>query len=672
MSYIENLYPGTYTLYVTDANGDIDSATAVVANAPFVSGVSLSFYSGVVMQVGWPCPQQCNGTIFVHTDGSNATLPITASLGAASSNLSNQVVFDNVSGLWVVNDVCEIDQVEVQFVDANGCPGNSAIMLPIGQGTFLDSVNVMPSCLSQASGKIKFFNSSPSAMINSVSISGPSGNQSLQFGSVPVTADNLLPGTYTIIISRPSMFVCDSTFNVVVPDLGANCGMIEGDVIMDSIYNCAIDLNEPIIAGQIIEITPGNFYTTSDASGHFKSFLPYGTYQFRSVGKLGLDPVCTQSGLTLSATTDTISNVVLGDTIQLHIDASVSIAMGPVRPGFDHYDYIYVTNNSWSDSLNPVVNVTYDPLLTIINSSLPYTVIAINEIQFQLPMIAARRGYGISIGYSTPVGIALGTQLTVTATLSGVANDEISSNNFDNDSRVVTGSFDPNEILVSPRNDPNNYFFMDIDTAMNYTIYFQNTGTDTAFNIVIVDSLDQHLIPATFEMLGSSHPCHYELTGQHTLKFYFDNILLADSNINEPMSHGYVKYKIKPELYMPINPYLISNTAAIYFDFNPAVQTNTVVSTMEVSVGIDEKKSLDFKLQPNPVQNRLELVAKDNVNIESIVIRDISGRVVLNSHHRDKYVDVSSLATGMYTMQIQYVTPTSSDLQTSVVTFAKK
>jgi hypothetical protein len=148
--------------------------------------------------------------------------------------------------------------------------------------------------------------------------------------------------------------------------------------------------------------------------------------------------------------------------------------------------------------------------------------------------------------------------------------------------------------------------------------------------------------------------------------------LLADSNINEPMSHGYVKYKIKPELYMPINPYLISNTAAIYFDFNPAVQTNTVVSTMEVSVGIDEKKSLDFKLQPNPVQNRLELVAKDNVNIESIVIRDISGRVVLNSHHRDKYVDVSSLATDIYTMQIQYVTPTSSDLQTSVVTFAKK
>ncbi len=672
MPYIDHLLPGTYTLYVTDANGTLDSATTVVADQPFVSGVNLSYFSGTVTQlVGFPCPQQCNGRMFVHEESSNATLPITASLGFGSPNPFNVVSFDNGTNQWVVDNVCEGDIVEVQFVDANGCPGTTGLMPAIGSSYYIDSVNVFPSCLSQATGKIRFFNASPSAILNTVTISGPSGTLVLQLGTVPTTFDNLLPGTYNVTVLRnSSMGPCDSTFNVVLPDLGNNCGMIEGDVIMDSLYNCTIDVNEQPIAGQVVEITPGNFYTTTNASGHFKSFLPYGTYQFRSVGTLGLEPVCTQGGLTLSASNDTISNVVLGDTIKIHIDASVSITMGPIRPGFDHYDYIYVANNSWSDSLNPVVNITYDPLLTLINPSIPYTVVSANEIQFQLPMIAARQGYAISIGYYTPTGI-LGFLLSSTATLSGVANDEISANNYSVDSRIVTGSFDPNEIIVSPRNDPNNYYFMDIDTAMNYTIYFQNTGTDTAFNIVVVDSLDQHLIPSTFEMLGSSHPCRYDISGQHTLKFYFDNILLPDSNINEPMSHGYVKYKIKPELYLPINPYLISNRADIYFDFNPAVLTNTVVSTMVVSVGLNELSDEKFKVQPNPVGEKIVLFCNDEIGIVSATIVDALGKVMFDGKLVDNTIDVRSFSSGLYSLRVNYSYARNSDIKSSVIQFMK-
>jgi uncharacterized repeat protein (TIGR01451 family) len=347
--------------------------------------------------------------------------------------------------------------------------------------------------------------------------------------------------------------------------------------------------------------------------------------------------------------------------------------MGAIRPGFDHNDYIYVSNNSWSDSLYPVVNVVYDSQLTLINCPLPYTVISSHEIQIQLPIIAAHESYSLMLTYSVPANPNLiGTSIGTSASLSAVANDEISANNSDSDIRVVTGSFDPNEILVSPRNDPYNYFFMDVDTAMNYTIYFQNTGTDTAFNIVVVDSLDQHLIPSTFEMLGSSHPCHFELSGQHTLRFYFDNILLPDSNINEPMSHGYVKYKIKPELYLPISPYLISNRADIYFDFNPAVQTNTVVSTMDVSVGLNELTEEQIKVQPNPVGEKLQIVSSDDIQINSIIVTDLTGRVVLSEMKNAASVDVSNLVPGLYCARIQYFATNSSNMHTSVVTFAKK
>ncbi len=669
-SNITDLMPGVYTVYVTDANGALDSASATVALVPFVTGVDLSFVNGAFgTVVGFPCPHQCNGILYFNTDISDATLPINPSF--VSGGTSAYLTFDSSSNSMVVEGVCANEWISVDFVDDTGCPGSTYPSQPFPEGNYIDSINVFPSCQTQAVGKIRLYSELQGLYMYPVQCSGPSFSQTLSQQYPYTEFANLLPGVYTITATQPGAVICDSTFTVVVPSMGNNCGMIEGDVIMDSLYNCTIDVNEQPVAGQVVEITPGNFYTTTNASGHFKSFLPYGTYQFRSVGTLGLEPVCTQGGLTLSASNDTISNVVLGDTIKIHIDASVSITMGPIRPGFDHYDYIYVANNSWSDSLNPVVNITYDPLLTLINPSIPYTVVSANEIQFQLPMIAARQGYAISIGYYTPTGI-LGFLLSSTATLSGVANDEISANNYSVDSRIVTGSFDPNEIIVSPRNDPNNYYFMDIDTAMNYTIYFQNTGTDTAFNIVVVDSLDQHLIPSTFEMLGSSHPCRYDISGQHTLKFYFDNILLPDSNINEPMSHGYVKYKIKPELYLPINPYLISNRADIYFDFNPAVQTNTVVSTMVVSVGLNELSDVQFKVQPNPVEDKVHLVSSAEIDLQSTTIYDVQGRVVFDNLSNAKDVYVGMLNPGVYNLKIKYQSLSSKQDHYANIMIVKK
>ncbi|HQK96413.1 MAG TPA: T9SS type A sorting domain-containing protein [Bacteroidia bacterium] len=671
-SNITNLIPGVYTVYVTDGNGALDSASATVALVPYVSGVDLIFSSGPFGTiVGFPCPNQCNGILFFNTDISDATLPINPSvvLGGSSAYLT----FNSSLNSMVVAGVCANEWISVDFVDDAGCPGSTNPSQPFPAGNYIDSISVFPSCQNQAVGKIRLSSELGSVITNPIQCTGPSFSQTLSQQFPYTEFANLLPGVYTITVTQPGAVICDSTFTVIVPNMGNNCGMIEGDVIIDSISNCILDLNEDPVVGQIVEATPGNYYSTTDSLGHFKAFLPFGTYQLRTIGSLGLDPVCLQSGLILSASNDTISNIVLGDTITVYIDASVSVTMGAIRPGFDHNDYIYVSNNSWSDSLYPVVNVVYDSQLTLINCPLPYTVISSHEIQIQLPIIAAHESYSLMLTYSVPANPNLiGTSIGTSASLSAVANDEISANNSDSDIRVVTGSFDPNEILVSPRNDPYNYFFMDVDTALSYTIYFQNTGTDTAFNIVVVDSLDQHLIPSTFEMLGSSHPCHFELTGQHTLKFYFDNILLPDSNVNEPMSHGYVKYKIKPELYLPINPYLISNRADIYFDFNPAIQTNTVVSTMDVSVGLNELSDVQFKVQPNPVENKLQIVSSNDIKINSILVTDLTGRVVLSEMKNATAVHVSNLASGMYCARIQYFATNSSNMHTSVVTFAKK
>jgi uncharacterized repeat protein (TIGR01451 family) len=108
---------------------------------------------------------------------------------------------------------------------------------------------------------------------------------------------------------------------------------------------------------------------------------------------------------------------------------------------------------------------------------------------------------------------------------------------------------------------------------MEYLIQFQNTGTDTAYQIVIVDTLSSLFHYATFNLLSNSHPATWQLSPRGTLTLTFKNINLLDSLHNEPRSHGYFKYEIKLKDTIATGTAL-SNTAAIYFDYNAPVLTN--------------------------------------------------------------------------------------------------
>src|SRR5690606_19417277 len=112
-----------------------------------------------------------------------------------------------------------------------------------------------------------------------------------------------------------------------------------------------------------------------------------------------------------------------------------------------------------------------------------------------------------------------------------------------------------------------------------YLIRFQNTGNDTAFTVVVRDTLDANLDVTTLNLLGYSHPMEFKVSDQGMLTFTFNNILLPDSNINEPASHGYIEYNIQSKKDLDFGTE-IKNTAYIYFDFNPPIITNTTLNTI--------------------------------------------------------------------------------------------
>jgi uncharacterized repeat protein (TIGR01451 family) len=138
---------------------------------------------------------------------------------------------------------------------------------------------------------------------------------------------------------------------------------------------------------------------------------------------------------------------------------------------------------------------------------------------------------------------------------------------------LVTGSFDPNDktgyplgVGVSHTVSPNG--------QLDYLIRFQNTGTDTAFTVVIRDTLDTDLDIFTVVSGASSHNYTFNMYGPRVLEWTFNNIMLPDSTADEPGSHGFIAFTVKQEDNLPDGTE-INNTAHIYFDFNSAVITNT-------------------------------------------------------------------------------------------------
>jgi len=165
-------------------------------------------------------------------------------------------------------------------------------------------------------------------------------------------------------------------------------------------------------------------------------------------------------------------------------------------------------------------------------------------------------------------------------------------------------AFDPNDKTGLPLG-VGEAHFIEQNQDLSYTIRFQNTGTDTAFNIFIIDTLAASLNPATMRVLGSSHPCDLLFEGNGIVKFLFSNIMLPDSNVNEVASHGFVKFAIEQRKDLAIGTQ-IENEAAIYFDFNEPVITNRTLHTigkdflMEVSSTQTLLKGVEMEVFPNP------------------------------------------------------------------------
>ncbi len=201
---------------------------------------------------------------------------------------------------------------------------------------------------------------------------------------------------------------------------------------------------------------------------------------------------------------------------------------------------------------------------------------------------------------------------------------------------IIRGAFDPNDKAVSPEVVlPNNTGYLE------YIIRFQNTGTDTAFAVMVIDTLSSLLNVSSMEMISASHS--YDLWIENGIaKWNFINILLPDSNVNESASHGFVKFRIKPLPGLTVTD-SIPNTADIYFDYNVPVTTNTIVVNVLNPLQVKDLQETELQVYPNPVQDILHIVNQHAGPLGKIELINASGKVL----------ETKTISSSTYTWNLQ-------------------
>jgi uncharacterized repeat protein (TIGR01451 family) len=423
---------------------------------------------------------------------------------------------------------------------------------------------------------------------------------------------NCVPNQVTTALYNSLSFypICVTGDSIHNPYGCSNETNITGNVYKDIDSNCILNVTDPRLANIPIKfyniITNQFGMTYTDINGVFYYACQPGNY-IVNIDTLNKPYTinCNNPGFDTTLTTSLLNPVTGNINIEANCKTGLDLNVqsvnhkdGLIFPGQQHTLQVMVGDASQWYRLNcangssgqvqititgPVTynGVTAGALLPNINGNVySYSIadfgVINNATDFQLL-------------FTVDTNALAGNQICVHAEITPNSGDFNLSNNIKDYCYNVVNSYDPNNKEVYPTDVPP--LFQD---WLTYTIHFQNLGTAPAINIRLLDTLDSNLDAETFEVINYSHYNTVNLM-DGILDFRFPNILLPDSASNPSGSQGFVQYRIKPKANLTAGTQ-IENTAHIYFDFNPAVVTNTTVNNFTTTVGNAQRYRLPIAI----------------------------------------------------------------------------
>ena len=325
------------------------------------------------------------------------------------------------------------------------------------------------------------------------------------------------------------------------------------------------------------------------------------------------------------------------------------IPVGQAQPGFNSDYILSVKNNGTVAMASATVSVIFDDERLDFESSPNTYTLTDNVLSFDLTDLSALSIQDIPVSFYVlpPPDNEADDELVFTSEVTIAETENTPEDNTTVLNQIIVNSFDPNDITVHEGDE------ITIEQAggyLHYTIRFQNTGTAPAVNVRLENILDDTFDWETFEPLTSSHD--YAVTREgNALEFRFDGIYLADSTSDEPGSHGYVTYRVKPNSSVALGD-MFDSTADIYFDFNPAIVTNTANTEIIELLGVNQYTTNYFVLYPNPVSDRLYFGSQNGEELTSVQVYDVNGKLCVEQANPQGGINVQTLQPGLYFIKL--------------------
>ena len=434
-------------------------------------------------------------------------------------------------------------------------------------------------------------------------------------------------GYVYIVKEHDVLYRSATTFNVQ--------NYISGKTWLDTNLDCANQPGEPSLAFAPVRATgAGTFGNYADQSGQYKIAVGQGTYQVQAASGNPLLQACqTIPEVNIQAPGQQVTaDLPYKETAHCPL-LSVGLTTPRLRRCFDNTYHVFYRNQGTAVAAGAVVEATLDPSFVFQSSTIPVTGSVGNKYTFEVGDLAPGQSgsfhftikvsCGASLGQLHCVDVRMLPENDCTAGLPEATYSECRKN---------TSSFDPND----------KHAFVDgmeaeatveVGKDIEYLINFQNTGTDTAFTVVVEDPISPNLDIMRVQPTSASHAFRMDIKEGRILRFTFDNIMLPDSNVNEPLSHGFVKFRIAqaPGLDPGVD---IRNRAGIYFDYNSPVITNEVhLSTIALTNGTGAPVQVSsVKAYPNPFDRNLvfEVHCRECTGEKRLDLFDMTGRLILS------------------------------------------
>ncbi len=468
------------------------------------------------------------------------------------------------------------------------------------------------------------------------------------------------PGSYTVkhILSDGTGAIDSTTYTYEY----TLCNDMALKFYFDANSNCAKDSSEPYIFGADLTAVDSNgvtIDTIAATSGFY--YRAYGNpgdiYTFRVLSiPTGLSLYCPSTGViydTLRSTSYSLPTKYFGLTCTSTSNFDIT-QYASFRANTNRGRASMILSNLYCTPTDATVSMNFSPKYEYYSASPSPASVVGNTITWNVSALSEVSG-PVNIGVMLKNNTTLGLLVTGDTVHSDYfafphTGDDDSTDNDCHHEDTVRGAYDPNYVAVSPEG------YITAGTTLEYTIGFENTGNDTAFNIHVMDTLSDFVDPRSMTIVASSaEMVTAKLTnsGHTVLKFDFPNINLLDSS-HHNQCHGMVVFNIKTKAGLAPGT-LITNHAGIFFDSNPAVLTNTAINIIgspskTINVAVAETVSI----YPNPAHDQLT-IKMDKMDYSSATITNIVGPKMLQQAitGNTTNVDIKSLASGIYYVTLQ-------------------